>query len=323
MDMTTLQRLKGHLWTVGPVAQYMLSPPPEALEALPFTAHIRDECGEPVMLTGALQEVPGEREDTLVILVHGLGGSASSFYMLDAARECAERGWSTLRLSLRGVDSDTQDIYHAGLTHDLHQVIADPQLARWAKIIVVGYSLGGHMTMRALTDSLDDRVKAACAVCAPVDLSSVIHHIDAPRAVLYREYVLRSLKAHHDELIAHGKGIAPRFRVQRLHKLREFDALVIAPRFGFDSPEDYYQRVGVSNVMERIDRPLLYIGSTPDPMVPTRSSLGALSRAPSDLVDVRWVEQGGHVYFPPGERLGFGDDVGVTPQMLTWCAQHV
>ncbi len=319
---SALQRIKGHLWTVGPVAQYTLRPP-SVPGTKPFAAHITDERGEPITLTGQLHEVDGELDDTLVILVHGLGGSADSFYMLDAQRECAQRGWSTLRLSLRGVESTTQDIYHAGLTHDLHQLLADEQLSCWRRIFIAGYSLGGHMTMRLTTDGVDERVRAACALCAPVDLASVIHHIDAPRAVLYREYVLRSLKAHHDELIAHGKGIAPRFRVQRLHRLREFDALVIAPRFGFDSPEHYYQSVGVANVIEQVSIPLLYIGSTPDPMIPTSSSVDVLDRAPRGLVDVRWVEQGGHVYFPPAQDLGFGQDLGVIPQMLSWFERYL
>lgn len=320
--MSVGSRVRGHFWTLGPAVRWMIRPPHLLSPASRnrWSAEIDDEQGRAIEITGELTEVaPSEHDETLVVLVHGLGGSANSPYVVDAANACTSRGWSTLRVSLRGVDSTTRDIYHAGLTHDLRGVLAHPSLARWKHILLVGYSLGGHLVTRYTTEpDLDPRVRAVCAVCAPLDLTSVIHHIDAPRAWLYREYVLGALRAHHAQLVSHGAGVAPHFRVRRIRKLREFDALVIAPRFGYTSPEDYYRGVGVQERIEQVSLPLLYVGSVADPMIPSSMGRHVLERAPGDLVDVRWLDDGGHVYFPPAQDLGFGQDVGVMPQVLQW-----
>lgn len=320
--MSVVSRIRGHLWTLGPAVRWMIQPPQPSTQHR-WSATLEDERGRPIEITGELMEVDtGAHEDTLVVMIHGLGGSAHSHYLVDAAMQCAERGWSSLRISLRGVDSSTQDIYHAGLTHDLRALLAHDSLARWKHLFLVGYSLGGHMVTRYATEQdRDPRVRGVCALCAPLDLSNVIHHIDSPRAWLYREYVLGALREHHARMVAHGQGVAPHFKVKRVKKLREFDALVIAPRYGFASPEAYYQEVGVQSRIEQIALPLLYVGSVADPMIPSEMGRRVLARAPSDLVDIRWLDDGGHVYFPPGRDLGLGDDLGVIPQVLQWFAR--
>jgi hypothetical protein len=36
------------------------------------------------------------------------------------------------------------------------------------------------------------------------------------------------------------------------------------------------------------------------------------------LLDVRWVDEGGHVGFPASFDLGLGGDTGLEPQVLRW-----
>ncbi len=317
--MNLSSQLQGHLWTIGLAGKNILFPPhiPEA--SFRWSAHVKSAEGEPVLITGELTEVDFARPDTLVLLVHGLGGSAHSAYMLDAARQCTRLGWSSLRISLRGVDSPSNDIYHAGLTADLHQLLLHPSLKKWRRIFVVGFSLGGHLAMKMSTESeLDPRVQKIAAVCAPIDLVNVIHHIDSPDAWFYREYVLSSLKRHHHELVRRGHGIAPDYKVRRVHKLRDFDAFVIATRYGFASPEDYYQSQSVASRLDDIAVPLLYVGAESDPMIPSDNCKAALACTSVDTLEVRWLDRGGHVFIPDDVSLGFGGDSGVIPQILEW-----
>ena len=53
------------------------------------------------------------------MIVHGLGGSATSYYARKAALAAAHAELDSLRLNLRGADRGGADYYHAGLTEDL------------------------------------------------------------------------------------------------------------------------------------------------------------------------------------------------------------
>ena len=76
---------------------------------------------------------------TIVIIVHGLGGSATSYYARKAAVAAAEAGLDSLRLNLRGADRGGGDYYHAGLIEDLAAAIRrSPRRAEAVPIIFRG-----------------------------------------------------------------------------------------------------------------------------------------------------------------------------------------
>jgi predicted alpha/beta-fold hydrolase len=99
----------------------------------------------PVQLSGRLREHPGAT--TLLLVVHGLGGSASSHYAIPAAVAADAEGISCLRLNLRGADRNGSDFYHAGLTADLRATVAGLP-ARYERVFLLGYSMGGHLALR-------------------------------------------------------------------------------------------------------------------------------------------------------------------------------
>src|SRR6185436_15956713 len=132
--------LLSHLWTLGPRLAHAVRPP-RVPDSLPWETVVQDPQVGPVRLTGRLRELPG---DELLVLVHGLGGSSTSVYMLQGAEAAEAAGLSCLRVNLRGADRLGEDFYHAGLTADLHGAVASPEVARYRRIYVLGYSLGGH-----------------------------------------------------------------------------------------------------------------------------------------------------------------------------------
>ena len=83
--------------------------------------------GNPLAIVPALRPDPSTTPVTgrLVVLVHGLGGSADSPYLCAAATVAAGLGLDSLRLNLRGADPVARDFYHGGLTAELHAAIAD------------------------------------------------------------------------------------------------------------------------------------------------------------------------------------------------------
>ena len=141
--------LSGHLWTLSGRLRAALAPP-AAPSARRWSTLLDDPAVGRVRLTGLLGGP--EEADALLVLVHGLGGSASSPYLVTAAAAAARAGLATLRLDLRGSDRAGEDYYHAGLTADLVAALASPEAARFRRVLLAGYSLGGHLVLRYLTE---------------------------------------------------------------------------------------------------------------------------------------------------------------------------
>ena len=267
---------------------------------------------------GEVREGSGE----LVVLVHGLGGTIGSHYMLRGARAAEAAGISCLRLNLRGADCSGDDFYHAGLTADLHAALASPDLRRYRRIYLLGYSLGGHLVLRYATEGGGDpRVAAAAAVCAPLDLARAQEAIDAPEAWLYRRYLISNLTRVYAAVAARRPMPLAVSAVARMRKLRDFDEHVVAPRHGFTGAADYYARASVAPRLGTLRLPSLLVNAIGDPMVQASAVRPALE-PPAPLLQVRWVADGGHVAFPAAVDLaldgGGPPQVGVDAQVIGW-----
>jgi len=297
--------LLGHFWTIAPRLRHSLRPG-VAPEAGAWETSLEDPVTGRVPVTGWLRERPG---DEIVVLVHGLGGSTESHYMVRGAHSAEAAGLSCLRLNLRGCDRQSHDFFHAGLTADIHAALASEKLGRYRRIYVIGYSLGGHVALRLASEEIDSRVAGVAAVCAPLDLSLSQRAIDAPVRWPYRRYLLNSLVDSFAAVAARRPQALTAGEVARIRTIREWDDRVVAPRHGFADADDYYARASVAPRLGELRVPALLLNSEGDPMVPARP-VRAVLRGPVPRLEVRWVAGGGHVAFPRS--------LDVDPQVLAW-----
>jgi predicted alpha/beta-fold hydrolase len=316
-----LQALRGHAWTLRPWIAHQLQPV-AAPEARRWTTVVRDARMGDVRLHGWLADRGPEHARAIVLLVHGLGGSSDAPYIRAAARAADRAGMASLRLDLRGAPGDGEDLYNAGLTEDLRAALASPAFARFERVHVLGYSLGGHLTLLHATEAIDPRVRSVAAVCPPVDLDRSASAMDEPKRWVYRHYVLGGLKDAYAAFARRRARVASLAlpsvaAAQRIGRLRTWDDLIIAPRFGFRSAEHYYATSSVAPRLGALACPALVVSALHDPMVPEDTVRPALSRARSRL-DVRWIESAGHVGFPRDLDLGLGGETGLEPQILRW-----
>ncbi|MCB9568080.1 MAG: alpha/beta fold hydrolase [Myxococcales bacterium] len=305
-------KLAGHLWTIGPNLRHRLRPH-EAPPSTPWSTEVDDPKLGPVRLRGQLSR--GD-PTTLVVLVHGLGGSPDSSYIIKAAQAAARAGVSSLRLALRGADRSGEDFYHAGLTVDLEAALASPALAGFSRVFLLGFSLGGHVSLRYGLAPSDPRVRAIASVCAPLDLHAGCAAIDAPRAWTYRRYLLRGLLEIYREVAQRRPVPTPVPLAAAARTMREWDRLTIVPRFGFASTADYYTSMSVGPRLGELALPALVVAAEHDPMVPASTLRPTLAAAPPQ-VTVRWVDRGGHVGFPRSADLGLAPGE-VVDQALAW-----
>lgn len=309
----------GHFWTVTPHLAHAMRPSPVPRDE-PWDAVVIDPDLGALRLTGWLRDRPGS--EACVVVIHGLGGNVESRYVIELARAADAGGLSYLRLNLRGADRSGEDLYHAGLTADLHAALASPALARFSRIYVVGFSVGGHVVLRwASEPERDRRVRAVAAVCAPLDLEAGVRSIQRPLGRPYQWHVLRGLKAMYRAAAARRPMPIPVDEGLAIRSLAEWDERIIAPRFRFPSRFAYYEQYSAGPVLGRLDVPALFVAAEADPMVTADAIRPWLADA-SSAVEVIWTERGGHVGFPDDLDLGFGDVGPFEPQLVRWLLRH-
>src|SRR5262249_8976343 len=98
-----------------------------------------------LLLRATWQEGTREARPALLLL-HGLGGSDRSAYMIATGRHAYARGWHVLRMNMRGAgdgEAICPRLYNAGLDVDL--LAAVREAARHTpRLAVAGFSLGGN-----------------------------------------------------------------------------------------------------------------------------------------------------------------------------------
>lgn len=318
--------LHGHVWTLGGFALGVLRPP-TAPRSRVWRTTLTDGARGALELSGHLAE--RGTESTIAVIVHGLGGDPESVYVRRAARAAADAGMASLRLALRGADGSGADVYHAGMADDVRAALASPELARFEHVVVIGFSLGGHVVLTAARDAaLDPRVRAVAAVCPPLDLEATVRAIRRLDRRHYEAHVLRSLVRQHDAVAARAaREGRPHFsnaeRVRRVRTIREWDELVICPRYGHPDARTYYERTTVAPHLHALERPALVVVADADPMVPLDTIAPVLEAARgAPQLTVARLDRGGHVAYPAGLRVE-GGPPGVEEGVVAWLARAV
>lgn len=315
--------LAGHFWTVTPrLASWLTAPaaPADRPLRIPFVDPLRGELA----LTGRYAEPPGAR--AIVLVLHGLAGSAESPYARRLAARLHAAGYASLRLDFRGAGGEGADFYHAGLTDDLRTVLAAPEVARFGRVAIAGFSLGGHLALRWAGEEgarADPRVFGVIAVSSPLDLELGARALDAPGNALYRAYLLRGLRRHAERIERERPGTVHGSRAERLRvrTIRAWDALVVAPRWGFASAEDYYARASAAPLLHEVRMPAWVVHAEHDPMVPLWTVRDAHRRLPP-AVEVTLTRRGGHVGMPGDLDLGRPGGRGLEAQVVDWLRER-
>ena len=142
----------------------------------------------------------GVAKRPIVVVVHGIGGSSESRYVVRAAVAVHRAGYHVVRLDLRGAGVSTPDVpslYHAGLSEDL-RVVAD-HLAndpRADGVFLLGFSGGGSLALKLageLADRAPSSLRGVVSISAPIDYTLVGPWMDALPRLFYRFHVLRGL----------------------------------------------------------------------------------------------------------------------------------
>jgi uncharacterized protein len=249
----------------------------------------------------ALVQIPAKgRPGPLIVLVHGLTGDEESIYMQHSAAFFLHNGYRTMRLNLRGAGASRQTcryMYHAGRSGDLRDALyAMPRDLKKQGFYIVGFSLGGNMLLKFMSEyGSDFPIKAAVSVSAPIDLSACNRQMLKFRNTAYQCYVMKCLK---EDALGESAELTENERRAILESgsVYEFDNYFNAPRNGYATAEEYYEKNMALRFMGRIRTPTLLIHALNDPWIPARAYTDYAWESNTYLIPL-FSHGGGHVGF--------------------------
>ena len=210
---------------------------------------------------------PTER---VLILLHGLEGSAQRPYMLGSARLFQEHDYDVCAVNLRGCSGEPNRLfrsYHSGATEDLNAVIQHILgKARYKKIFLKGFSLGGNLILKYLGESNTgtEKITGAAVVSVPCDLHDSLLQLNKPKNWLYARRFLSSLREKAIEKHKRFPEQLPEADLMRIKSLQGFDDLYTSRAHGFANALDYYQQCSSRQFLEGVKVPTLLLNALND-----------------------------------------------------------
>ncbi|HRK15562.1 MAG TPA: alpha/beta fold hydrolase, partial [Prosthecobacter sp.] len=187
--------------------------------------------------------------------------------------------------------------YHSGESGDLRHLITHAAPG-YDSVALVGFSLGGNITLKYLGESPPHpAVRAAAAVSTPVDLASSARALDEhPACRLYQRRFLRSLLAKAEEKARRFPRVLPPGGLAGIRTIRDFDERFTAPLHGFRDAADYYARASSLPHLNSITVPALLLNAADDPLLEPPSYPGGAA-AENAALHLEIPAHGGHVGF--------------------------
>ncbi|MAT14810.1 MAG: hypothetical protein CMJ46_06015 [Planctomyces sp.] len=244
-------------------------------------------------------------ERPLIVLLHGLGGTSQSVYIRSAANFLCSQGHRVVRLDFRGAGNSADQcsqIHHPGRYSDLsalfNAVGQSPsfQSELEAGVVLAGFSLGGSVLLNYLArENLDDRIRGAVSISAPLDLRSTSLCLNRPTRWPFQKYLLKKMKS---EVKKQNLDLSAEERraVEKTSSVWDFDENFTAPRAGYSDVDSYYAENSAGPQLSKINIPTLLLFAFDDPMIDGQGYLDRKWDENPCLIPAI-VKDGGHVGF--------------------------
>jgi predicted alpha/beta-fold hydrolase len=245
----------------------------------------------------------GEPSEKLAIISHGLEGDSQRPYIKGMARAFVRAGYEVLAWNFRGCGGEINHqlrFYHSGATDDLGLVINHAlKQKKYQKVVLVGFSLGGNLTLKYLGEFGDQVAKPihkGIAFSVPLDLHSSAVKISETGNFIYSRRFLRNLKKKIEQKVLLMPDALTTDYFSQIKSLKDFDDFYTAPLHGFSDAIDYYTRCSSLYFLDKIKTPTLIVNARNDPFL---SDLCYPTTKMQDhpYVQLHTPEQGGHVGF--------------------------
>lgn len=254
-------------------------------------------------------ETPGKQ---VIIMLHGLEGNSKRSYMLGCALHANRNGWDVASVNFRGCSGESNFKYYsynAGKTDDLEILVNYIRTEyNYAKIALVGYSLGGNMLLKYLGEGNPGArtIYKAVAISAPLSLKGSLARLEERQNWLYRNVFLWSMK----KKLANKQREFPdkldKRAIKSIKSLLDFDNIYTAPAHGFKDAYDYYAKSSSLQFLPAITTPTYILNAQNDTFLSPDCFPKTLAAA-SKYIHLESPPHGGHVGFVGPDNIYYNE----------------
>ncbi len=237
----------------------------------------------------------------LVIVLHGLEGDTESQYIRGLCYHLHHHNFDFIAVNHRscgGQMNRLPTMYHSGFTQDLHFLV-EKYADAYKQIHIVGFSLGGNITLKYISDgyySLPETVSKVVAVSVPMDLAGSLQEILKLKNKIYDKMFLSTLKKKIVEKHKQFPDHIPIEKMKLVKNLYDIDEFFTGPLHGFKGADDYYEKCSALPLLHNASVKTLIINALDDPFLspacyPKKDSFT------NPNVQLLYPSYGGHVGF--------------------------
>lgn len=241
--------------------------------------------------------------ETIVITMHGLEGSSKSKYILSVVNYLNSQNIDSVAVNFRGCSGeDNKHIYsyNSGKTDDLNLVVNYiSEYYNYKNIILLGYSMGGNITLKYLGETAQTfpKIKAAIAISVPCDLEGSSNSLSKWENTIYIKRFLKTLKEKTLQKIEKfPDNNLDNTAIIKAKNFEDFDGVVTAPLFGFKNAKDYWSQCSSKQFLPSIKTPSLIINAKDDTFL-SQSCFPFNEAKENKNIFLETPSYGGHVGF--------------------------
>lgn len=246
----------------------------------------------------------------IVVVFHGLGGTADSDYMHRTAIVADRLGHSVVLVEHRGVGKSkgfAQKPYHSGRGEDASAVSEYLRQTFPDKVqIFIGFSLSGSVLLNLLTERFGTHLPDyGIVVNAPIKLnhsSSMLQKGFSKFYDLRFYFMLKKMIKEQD-----SKVKLPLWGSTQL-----IDKLYTSQKSGFKDDQDYYKICSTYPYLKQIRVPTFVLTSEDDPFIVFK-----------DYANAEWNEQTHRTFIKHGGHMGYVSRRKITPFDRRWLDHYI
>ena len=248
-----------------------------------------------------------------VIVSHGLEGSSSRPYVLGMIKKFASNNWDAVGWNCRSCSGEINlqpILYHHGATQDIKLIVDHVVSKGYKQIALVGFSMGGSMTMKYLGENgsdVPDEVTAGVAFSTPTDLGGSSGELEKKSNRIYMRRFLKKLAIKFEQKNQQYPGLFDLDDILETKSFFEFDSRYTAPLYGFKDAADFYESSRCDQYFDGIQVPTLLVNAKNDPFL--SDTCYPYDRVRNlEYITLETPNRGGHVGFMQMGEFTWSED---------------
>ncbi|MBU2929810.1 YheT family hydrolase [Winogradskyella psychrotolerans] len=253
-----------------------------------------------------------QKSNKVIILLHGLEGSAQRPYITGAAKLFNDHNIDACAVNFRSCSGEPNILfrsYHSGATEDLDAVVQHVlSKGQYDDIYIKGISLGANMVLKYVGEGreLPTELKSVIAVSTPCDLKGSCGEL---LSLKNKHYAIRFLAHLKDKLKPKLEQFPNNISVADFDSIKtliDFDHVYTSKAHGFKDAFDYYEKASCLQFLPNIRVPSLIINALNDSFLSAECYPVKEAKYNPNLF-LEMPKYGGHVGFVDKENIYYNE----------------